>query len=187
MFSYLNTLTFGGVMMSYLLYRGMKVSTVGTWRGISSLIGLLGTIVYQISIKRMNVISTGMWSILFQFICITCSMVSMFVTDFTISMSLMILGVCTSRIGLYVFDISVTQIMQMNIPDGIRGIVGGTQESLNAFFQLSSFALCLVYSNPNDFIIPVAAGYISVGVATLFYGFGIYRCSSELISKPHTK
>jgi solute carrier family 40 (iron-regulated transporter), member 1 len=184
---YLNTLTFGGVMMSYLLYRGMNISTVGTWRGISSLIGLLGTFAYQISIKRMNIISTGMWSILYQLVCISCSMASMFIEDFTLSMTLMMIGVCTSRIGLYVFDISVTQLMQMNIPDGIRGMIGGIQESLNAFFQLSSFALCLIYSNPNDFIIPVAVGYSAVACAALFYSVGIYYHSSNFISKPHTK
>lgn len=185
---YLNTLTFGGVMMSYLLYRGMKISTVGTWRGISSLIGLLGTIVYQKSIQRgMNIITTGMYSVLYQLLCISFSMISMFVSNFHLSMAFMIIGVCTSRIGLYVFEISVTQLMQMNIPEGIRGTIGGIQESCNAFFQLSSFALCLVFSNPHDFIIPVAAGYIAVASAALLYSIGIYRQSHHFITKPHTK
>lgn len=178
---YLNSLTFGGVMTSYLLYRGMSIPTVGMCRGISAAIGLLGTFVYQISSNRMNIISTGMWSIIFQFIFISCSMISMFINDFIISMSLMVIGVCVSRIGLYVFDISITQLMQMNVPDGIRGIMGGIQESLNSFFQLSAFGLCLIYTNPKDFIITVAAGYIAVAIAVLLYGFGIYIQSSKFI------
>jgi Ferroportin1 (FPN1) len=86
-------------MTSYLLYRGMNVRTVGICRGVSSAIGLLGTILYQMSAKRMTIISVGMWSIVFQFVCISCSMISMFIDDFMLSMSLMIIGVCASRLG----------------------------------------------------------------------------------------
>jgi solute carrier family 40 (iron-regulated transporter), member 1 len=173
-YRYFNTLTFGGLMMNYLLYRGMGAGSVGIWRGISSAIGLIGTVVYQVASQRYTLMTTGMWSILFQFVCISFSMVSMFIQDYTLSMSLLILGVCTSRIGLYVFKITVTQLMQLYTPDGIRGSIGGTQNSLNAFFQLSQFALCLIYTNPKDFVVVVAAGYLAVAVAAVLYAFGIY-------------
>lgn len=172
--SYFNALTFGGLMMNYLLYRGMGMGPVGIWRGISSSIGLAGTFVYQISTNRMSLSSTGMWSIVYQFICISFSAASMFIEDYTLSMALLIFGVCSSRIGLYVFEITVIQLMQEYIPAGIRGNIGGTQNSLNAFFQLSSYALCLIYSNPKDFVVVVIAGYIAVGIAAVLYTFGIY-------------
>ena len=67
-----------------------------------------------------------------------------------------------------------TQIMQDYIPDGIRGIVGGVQQSLNAFFGLVSFAIGVIVPDPDDFYIYVAAGYGSVGLAVLCYTFGIF-------------
>jgi hypothetical protein len=64
--------------------------------------------------------------------------------------------------------------MQEHIPDGIRGLVGGVQESLNSFFFLLSFALGIVIPDPKYFYIYVAAGYTSVGIAMICYAFGIF-------------
>jgi solute carrier family 40 (iron-regulated transporter), member 1 len=164
-------------MLSYLLFRGMDLSTVGILRGVSSAIGLSGTCIFQLSMYYTNssLPLTGMWSILYQFVCISLSAISMFISNYNTSMILFIIGVCASRIGLFVYEITVIQLMQEHIPESIRGNIGGTQNSLNAFFQLSSFALCLIYSNPKDFVIVVMAGYIAVGIASLFFGFGIYK------------
>ncbi len=87
-------------MMNYLLYRGMGMGTVGLWRGISSSIGLSGTFIYQYSTYHSSLRFTGMLSISFQFICISWSMASMFVSDYTLSMIWMIGGVCTSLIAI---------------------------------------------------------------------------------------
>ena len=148
-------------MMNYLLYRGMSMGQVGIWRGVSSAVGLVGTIAYKVSANHLKLSTTGMWSIVYQLIFISFSFVSMFISDFTISMVLLVFGVCTSRIGLYVFEITVTQLMQEYIPESIRGNIGGIQNSLNAFFQLSSFVVCVIYPNPKDFIIVVTVGYIT--------------------------
>jgi solute carrier family 40 (iron-regulated transporter), member 1 len=163
-------------MTSYLFYRGMSTTTVGMLRGISSAIGLLGTVAFKYSVQRTSLATIGMWSIVLQFAFISFSMVSMFIKDYRTSMILFVGGVCMSRIGLYLFKISGTQLMQEHIPEHIRGAMGGTQNSLNAFFQLSSFLLCLIYTNPIDFTIVVAAGYIAVAIASTLYLKGIYSC-----------
>lgn len=178
---YFNPLTFGGLMSAYLLYRGMSMSKVGFWRGVSALVGLVGTFGYKVSVKRMDVVSTGMWSIMYQLIFISFSMGAMFIANDWMANLIFVLGVCASRVGLYIYKISVTQLMQLNIPANIRGVIGGTQNSLNAFFQLLQFGLCLIYSNPQDFVIVVAAGYITVIIATVIYGVGIYYRSSLFI------
>ncbi|GAX26929.1 solute carrier family 40 (iron-regulated transporter), member 1 [Fistulifera solaris] len=178
---YLNALTFGGLMTGYLAWRGMRLETVGIWRGISAAVGLCGTFVFHFSVNRTTLINTGMWSILYQFCCISVSFSSLFVKDYLTSTSLLIGGVCCSRIGLWVFDISVTQLMQQYIPAGIRGQVGGTQQSLNAFFQLLSFALALLFPNPKEFHIYVSAGYCAAGIAVVFFAGGIYARQGALL------
>lgn len=159
---YLNALTFGGLMTGFLVWRGMHLETVGVWRGISAAVGLAGTFVYHFSVKRTTLVSTGMWSVVYQFLCISLSFASLFVEDYNLSIIMLIGGVCASRVGLWVFDIAVTQLMQEFIPAGVRGVVGGTQQSLNAFFQLLSFGLGLVFPDPRQFHIYVSAGYGAV-------------------------
>jgi iron-regulated transporter 1 len=115
-----------------------------------------------------------MWSICYQLFFISVSFAALFVTDYGASMGLLIVGVCASRIGLWAFDIAVTQLMQEHIPDGIRGVVGGSQEAINAFFQLLSYALGIIFPDPSDFQLCVGAGYAAVVAACVLYGVGVY-------------
>jgi iron-regulated transporter 1 len=178
----LNALTFGALMTAYLVWRGMRLETVGIWRGISSAVGLAGTFVYHESVKRTTLVNTGMWSIIYEFACLSICFASLFVHDFNTSMGMLIAGACASRIGLWVFDIAVTQLMQEFIPDGIRGSVGGTQQSLNAFFSLFSFGLGLIFPDPREFHIYIAAGYGAVGVAAIMYALGVYIRRDEFLT-----
>lgn len=171
---YLNVLSFGGIMTGYLVWRGMGLDAIGIWRGVSSGVGLLGTVLYHFSVKKMSLIDTGMWSIFYQFCCLSICFLSLFIINNSLSLSLLILGVIASRIGLWVFDIAITQLMQIHIPDGIRGLVGGVQQSLNSFFFLLSFALGFVFPDPKDFHIYVSVGFGCVGIAMLLYTTTIY-------------
>lgn len=172
---YLNVLTFGALMTAYLVWKGLNFDQIGIWRGLSSLIGLVGTFVFRISARKLGVATTGMWSILFQFCCLTICVISMDVTNNALSITLLIFGVCTSRIGLWVFDLSVTLFMQHYIPGNIRGLVGGLQKSMNGFLELTTYFLGFVFSDPDQFYILVYASYCSVGLALITYFFGVYR------------
>jgi solute carrier family 40 (iron-regulated transporter), member 1 len=179
---YLNVLSFGGIMTAYLVWRGMRLDTVGLWRGVSSSVGLMGTFVYHFSAKRTSLVNTAMWSITFQFACISLSYVSLFIDGYSLSLTLLIVGVCTSRIGLWVFDISITQLMQESVEEGVRGVVGGVQKSTNAFFFLLSFVLGIVFPDPKDFYIYVSAGYASVALALILFGTQVYAKKDSCIS-----
>ena len=167
-------------MTAYLVWRGMRLETVGVWRGVSSAVGLMGTFAYSFSMKHFSVETTGMWSIAFQFLCLSVSYFSLFEGDYLTSLSMLIGGVCASRVGLWVFDIAVTQLFQEYIPGDVRGVVGGVQQSLNASFGLFAYILGIIIPDPRDFPIYVAAGYGSVGVAMLLYAFGIYIKKAQL-------
>mmetsp|Transcript_4710 Transcript_4710/g.6815 ORF Transcript_4710/g.6815 Transcript_4710/m.6815 type:complete len:579 (-) Transcript_4710:304-2040(-) len=181
---YLNALTFGGLMTAYLVWRGMKFSTVGIWRGVSSAIGLFGTVAYHFSRKHVSIESTGMWSITFQFLTLSLAYASLFFEDYYVtSLAMLIGGVCLSRVGLWVFDIAITQLMQEYIPAPIRGVTGGVQQSLNAFFGLLTYVVGICFPDPSEFFIYVAAGYASVGIAMIMYCFSIFCRKSELRSR----
>lgn len=172
---YLNVvLTFGGIMTAYLVWRGMSLQAIGLWRGVSSAAGLAGTFIYHFMAKKRDLIEVGMFSVSFQLLCLTSCYASLFVDNRTISFAMLIAGVCFSRIGLWVFDISVTQLMQQHIPAPIRGLVGGVQKSLNAFFTLVTFSVGLFFSDPRYFYIYSSIAFAGVALAAIFYGFQVY-------------
>jgi iron-regulated transporter 1 len=109
-FRYLNVLTFGGIMTAYLVWRGMSLEAIGIWRGVSAAAGLAGTFVYNYLSTRISLVNSGMLSIVFQFLCLSICYASLFIDDFHTSLGMLIAGVCASRVGLWVFDISVTQV-----------------------------------------------------------------------------
>ena len=106
-------------MTAYLVWRGMRLETIGVWRGVSSALGLTGTFVYKFmsTDKNMGQVDTGMTSVVFQFVCLSMSYASLFIEDYDASMTMLIIGVCASRVGLWVFDISVTQVSKATKKD----------------------------------------------------------------------
>mmetsp|Transcript_15838 Transcript_15838/g.45450 ORF Transcript_15838/g.45450 Transcript_15838/m.45450 type:complete len:371 (+) Transcript_15838:894-2006(+) len=177
---YLNILTFGAIMTAYLVWRGMRLQTIGVWRGISSAVGLMGTFVFHYSASHLTLEQTGMWSILFQFSALSISYASLFIGSYDTSLSMLIGGVCTSRVGLWVFDITITQLMQELIPEEARGTVGGIQQSINSFFELLTFVLGILFPDPRYFHVLVFAGYASVAVAAFLYLFGVFARRDKL-------
>ena len=67
-----NVLCFGGVMDTYLLWKGMAVQQVGAWKSLASAMGFVGTLCYKVSTtSNLSVVATGTWSILFWFVCLS--------------------------------------------------------------------------------------------------------------------
>ena len=172
---YFNVLTFGSLMTAYLVSRGMDFDTIGIWRGVSCVIGICGTLGFHLSMTRRSLTETGMLSLVFQFSCLSLSFLSMFVENRDLSFTMLIGGVCSSRMGLWSFDLAAKQLFQQYIPDDIRGVVGGVQDSLNALLGLGSFILGLIYSDPNDFGILMTVSFCNIGAATIIFFFGTYR------------
>lgn len=173
---YLNALTFGnGIMTAYLLYRGMDLSSVGALRGVASAIGLCGTFVYHLSASRLSLEATGMWSISYQLTCLVLCILSLLTSVKRWAFILLVGGVCLSRIGLWVFDIAVTQMQQEQVPNDRRGVVGGVQQSLNAGFGLLIFVLGFFFPHPRDFFVFVSTGFASVALAELLFALAVYR------------
>lgn len=99
-------------MTAYLVWKGMSLEAIGIWRGVSAAAGLGGTFVYNYLSRRINLIDSGLLSVVFQFLCLSISYASLFIDDSNTSFAMLIAGVCCSRVGLYMFDISVTQVRQ---------------------------------------------------------------------------
>ena len=74
-----------------------------------------------------------------------------------------------SRFGLWGFDLSVTQIMQEQVPQEVIGTVNGVQGSLCEMFQIVMYGLTLIITDPADFWILVSAAISNVCLAAVIY------------------
>lgn len=174
---YLNVaLTFGNIMTVYLVWRGISMNSIGLWRGVANVAGLGGTFVYHFMAneQKVGLVNIGMISVTFQFLCLCACYLSLFVDDNQMFFIMFVGGVCFSRIGLWVFDISVTQLMQLHVPPPIRGLVGGVQQSMNSFFTVVIYVVGLFLSDPSNFYIYALVSFAGVIFAAVFYGTMVF-------------
>ncbi|KAL6964148.1 hypothetical protein U1Q18_035207 [Sarracenia purpurea var. burkii] len=57
-------------------------------------------------------------------------------------------GVAVSRLGLWMFDLSVIQQMQDQVSESDRMVVGGVQNSLQSVLDLMTYVMGVIISNP---------------------------------------
>eukprot|EP00794_Sanderia_malayensis_P003608 gene3608-4118_t len=90
-----------------------------------------------------------------------------------ISISLLMLGLLLSRIGLWMTDLTVTQLLQENVAEKHRGVVSGTQSAFNAVLDMLHYVLTIALPSPNQFgiLTLISFGAISLGFLSyiIFY------------------
>ncbi|KAM9487749.1 ferroportin [Clarias gariepinus] len=87
-----------------------------------------------------------------------------------VSISLLFLGVITARIGLWSFDLTVTQLLQETIYESERGIVNGVQSSMNYMMDLLHFLMVISAPQPQHFgiLVIISVMFITVGHVMYF-------------------
>ena len=86
-----------------------------------------------------------------------------------ISVSVMLAGIIVARFGLWIADLSISQIFQENIEEEKRGVIGGVQTSLNSFFDLVKFVFVLFLPDSHTFgiLIILSFTFVSSGAISL--------------------
>ena len=100
----------------------------------------------------------------------------------TISSALifMLAGVISCRSGIWLFDLSVQQLLQENVKEEERGVVNGVMKSMMCFNDMLNYVLVIAAPRPEDFQILTI---ISVGMVTLalvFYAAYVRKVRSHL-------
>ncbi|XP_074841595.1 ferroportin-like [Carettochelys insculpta] len=86
-----------------------------------------------------------------------------------ISIILLFSGVILARIGLWSFDLTVTQLLQENIPESERGIVNGVQSSMNYLMDLVHFIMVILAPQPQQFGLLVIISLLFVITGHIMY------------------
>jgi hypothetical protein len=81
----------------------------------------------------------------------------------------------TIVLGLWIADLTVTQLQQERVPEDIRGRIGGTQHALNQFFDMLRYTLIIILPKLSQFGYHICLSVLSVFTASLIYT--IWSCS----------
>ncbi|KAF7709149.1 solute carrier family 40 member 1 [Silurus meridionalis] len=82
-----------------------------------------------------------------------------------LSVSLLFAGVIAARMGLWSFDLTVTQLIQENVAEAERGIINGVQNSMNYLLDLLHFIMVILAPNPEAFglLVIISVSFVAMG------------------------
>ena len=177
---YLTVLSFGGIMVTYLKLEGYDDITLGILRAVAGIMGMGATYILPILSQRIGMIRTGLWALWFECICLIPVILS-FIEAIPYGYILLFGGMALSRIGLWLYDMAETILLQQFVDADKIGGIAGWQHSLCNLFDLSQYILTMIFSNPSQFFIPALISFFSVLLATLIYTSFVKKQRGHLI------
>lgn len=97
------------------------------------------------------------------------------------SVSLLFAGVIAARVGLWSFDLTVTQLIQENVIESERGVINGVQNSMNYLLDLLHFIMVILAPNPEAFglLVIISVSFVAMG-HIMYFGFAFKSLGSRL-------
>ncbi|NXU49609.1 S40A1 protein, partial [Turnix velox] len=98
-----------------------------------------------------------------------------------VSVSLLFAGVIAARVGLWSFDLTVTQLLQENVVESERGIINGVQNSMNYLLDLLHFIMVILAPNPEAFglLVLISVSFVAIG-HTMYFRFAQKSLGKQL-------
>ncbi|VDM46583.1 unnamed protein product [Toxocara canis] len=102
-----------------------------------------------------------------------------------VSVCVLLIGIALARVGLWMADLSITQIMQEVIAERERNTVFGVQNACNQFFSVLKDIMVIVLPEPRTFGVLIIVSVIFVTSGFLSYSF--YLLTSGTQNKINTR
>ncbi|CAN6216570.1 unnamed protein product [Urochloa humidicola] len=179
-FLYFTVLSFGTLMTATLDWKGIPAYVISLARGFSAIIGIGATLLYPMVHSWVSTLRTGLWSIWMQWCCLLVCVASIWVTSSLTSAWMLMAGVAASRLGLWMFDLAVMQLMQDGVPEHERCVVGGVQNSLQSVFDLLTYIMGIIISDPRDFSQLIVLSFFLVTCAAVMYTLHVHHVRKHL-------
>ena len=87
-----------------------------------------------------------------------------------LSLILLMAGMVLARIGLWGFDLTITQLIQESVAEPVRGTFSGVQSSLNNLMDLLTYIFVFAFPLPSQFgfLVLISAAFVTVGYILFF-------------------
>ncbi|KAG0082482.1 hypothetical protein BGZ93_000230 [Podila epicladia] len=182
---YINVLSFGGPMTSYLVLIGYSSGLLGIMKAVAGVIGVAGTFVQPLLSKTFGNMRAGLWSVwqLALMLVLVVLALSNQLGSRTATSILLFGGMAASRLGLWIFDITESLILQEYTAAEHITSITGWQYSVCNLFDLLQFVLTIVVSDPSMFIIPACVSLSFIVAAAVIYTYVVWRDRGHLFHK----
>lgn len=179
---YLTVMSFGTIMTGYLAWRGLGESVLSIFRGIGAALGVGATVFFPYASTRWGLPACSLFAIYGQCVCIVAAVAPIvWLGDHfgrATEMSLLIF-LSLSRFFLWLFDLSVNQIMQLESSKDTVGSIFGIQNAFQSGFQTIAYVMTMVFSNPRHFEVLMLGSTCIVLVASIATLIGYRRIKSH--------
>ena len=198
----------GVVLTSYLLTIGMSPTSIGAFRGIGAVSGVLGICLFSLlrnnyddekesnnsdgqqsmlvkSIERLRGLSLAF--LLLEVVTILIAAAAFVKCDTTsieknesLSWPIYIFlgSIVVSRAGLYSFDVGVLEIEQYIVDERFRNAVGSVEGALCSLCEMGMYVLSIALPNPSQFGVQVDVSASAVSFGSIC--FGLFLCSYHM-------
>uniref|UniRef100_A0A915Q4D4 Solute carrier family 40 member n=1 Tax=Setaria digitata TaxID=48799 RepID=A0A915Q4D4_9BILA len=152
---YMTVLGFDGIAISYAKSEGLSALWLGILRSVGAAFGIIGAFLYSVIETRSSARKSGLIGMIIWWQQMQDSFTfirnkneseidshSIEWSTWTsgghsiISAFTMLIGIAVARLGLYMADLSISQIMQETVLEGERNTVFGVQDSIAQFFSV---------------------------------------------------
>lgn len=96
-------------------------------------------------------------------------------TSVSVSVILILVGVTGARFGLWMFDLSLWQLVQEKVVEEERGVVSGVINAMNSNMDMLHYIMVIAAPRPQDFQYLTVVSFASVFMGWLFYCFYVRR------------
>lgn len=194
---YMTVLGFDNITYGYCLQQCVRESVLGALVGVSAVIGVSGSALFPSLRKCMGLAKTGLAGFSLLIAALTLCLVSIwldgspfnpsffqdgktlkpaddplgqdcFVSSY-LSVSVLMTGIIMARFGLWLSDLTITQILQENVEEEHRGVIGGVQNALNSSMDTVKFILVIILPQQETFGWLIIASYAFICIGALFY------------------
>ena len=93
----------------------------------------------------------------------------------TIGLYVLIVGVVVCRIGLWMYDLAVQQLVQENVIEEERGVVSGVMNAMNSVNDMLHYGLVIVAPRPENFNILTVISFLMVALGWVLYALYVRK------------
>ena len=93
------------------------------------------------------------------------------ITSSYLSIGVLLAGIITGRFGLWLSDVTITQVLQEKVQEEHRGIIGGVQDGMNSSMDTIKYLLVIALPENETFgwLIISSIGFVSLGAVSFIY------------------